>query len=164
MNPHAFRHVILSHACLPIPALPRSSALYAIEEATSIIGYNIRPYGYRFAYSYNYLEAILSRVIQINGVGKERNRLTRATVLALRELAQQSEPTSKSRRFGCVHHHHIRADQSNGGGFCPGLGKTRVLDQSRPLPLGLELDTQDFQGSPSGFARRGLAKSSSILC
>jgi len=43
------------------------------------------------------LEANLSRVIQINGVGKERTQLTRATVLALRELAQQSEPTSKSR-------------------------------------------------------------------
>jgi len=43
------------------------------------------------------LEAILSRVIHINGVGKERNRLTRATVLALRELAQQSEPNTKSR-------------------------------------------------------------------
>lgn len=39
----------------------------------------------------------MSRVIQINGVGKERTQLTRATVLALRELAQQSEPTSKSR-------------------------------------------------------------------
>jgi len=38
----------------------------------------------------------LSRVIQINGVGKERNQLTRATVLALRELAQQSEPNLKS--------------------------------------------------------------------
>jgi hypothetical protein len=50
-----------------------------------------------FAHSYNHLEANLSRVIQINGVGKERNRLTRATVLALRELAQQSEPNSKSR-------------------------------------------------------------------
>jgi hypothetical protein len=23
LNPHALRHVILSHACLPIPALPR---------------------------------------------------------------------------------------------------------------------------------------------
>lgn len=39
----------------------------------------------------------MSRVIQINGVGKERTQLTRATVLALRELAQESEPTSKSR-------------------------------------------------------------------
>ena len=39
----------------------------------------------------------MSRVIQINGVGKERKQLTRATVLALRELAQQTEPNSKSR-------------------------------------------------------------------
>src|SRR3990172_4728225 len=27
-NPHALRHVILSHACLPVPALPLSRRLY----------------------------------------------------------------------------------------------------------------------------------------
>ena len=39
----------------------------------------------------------MSRIIRIDGVGKQRNRLTRATVLALRELAQQSEPDLNSR-------------------------------------------------------------------
>jgi hypothetical protein len=27
LNPHALRHMILSHACLPIPALPRGLEL-----------------------------------------------------------------------------------------------------------------------------------------
>jgi hypothetical protein len=39
----------------------------------------------------------LGRVIKIEGVGKERKRLTRAVVLALRELMQQTEPDSKTR-------------------------------------------------------------------
>lgn len=39
----------------------------------------------------------MSRVIQLDGVGKERKRLTRETVLALRELAQQNEPDATTR-------------------------------------------------------------------
>lgn len=39
----------------------------------------------------------MSRVIHLDGVGKERKRLTRETVLALRELAQQTEPDSTTR-------------------------------------------------------------------
>lgn len=42
-------------------------------------------------------EADLGRVIKIEGAGKERKRLTRAVVLAIRELMQQTEPDSKTR-------------------------------------------------------------------
>jgi hypothetical protein len=39
----------------------------------------------------------LGRVINPNGVGKERTRLTRAIVLALRELYNQQEPDEETR-------------------------------------------------------------------
>ena len=39
----------------------------------------------------------MSRVINPNAPGKERNRLKRATALALRELMVESEPTAKAR-------------------------------------------------------------------
>ena len=38
----------------------------------------------------------MSRVIHLDGVGKERKRLIREIVLALRELAQQTEPSETS--------------------------------------------------------------------
>jgi hypothetical protein len=37
-------------------------------------------------------EGFLGRVIQLEGVGKERKQLSRAVVLALRELMKQTEP------------------------------------------------------------------------
>jgi hypothetical protein len=39
----------------------------------------------------------LSRIINADSAGKERTRLTRAVVLAIRELARQSEPGSEAR-------------------------------------------------------------------
>ncbi|MGD0750824.1 MAG: hypothetical protein ABSA23_05385 [Anaerolineales bacterium] len=42
-------------------------------------------------------EAILSRVINPDSAGKERTRLTKGIVLAIRELAKQSEPGAKTR-------------------------------------------------------------------
>jgi hypothetical protein len=39
----------------------------------------------------------LSRVINPDGVGKERTRLTRAIVLAIRELMKQTEPNQTTR-------------------------------------------------------------------
>ena len=39
----------------------------------------------------------MGRVINIDGVGKERKRLTRAVVLALRELMRQSSPDEKTK-------------------------------------------------------------------
>jgi hypothetical protein len=39
----------------------------------------------------------MSRIINPDGVGKERKRLTRSVVLALRELMQQNEPNDVSR-------------------------------------------------------------------
>ena len=39
----------------------------------------------------------MGRVINPDGVGKERTRLTRAIVLALRELMRQNEPDDKTR-------------------------------------------------------------------
>lgn len=51
------------------------------------------PRGYHF----NFLEAALGRVINPEGVGKERNQLCKAVVLALRELMKQSEPDDHSR-------------------------------------------------------------------
>lgn len=39
----------------------------------------------------------MSRVINPNAPGKERNRLKRATALALRELMVESEPTQKAK-------------------------------------------------------------------
>jgi leucyl aminopeptidase (aminopeptidase T) len=44
-----------------------------------------------------YLEACLSRVINTDSAGKERNRLTKGIILAIRDLAQQSEPGAESR-------------------------------------------------------------------
>jgi len=38
----------------------------------------------------------LSRVIKIDSVGKDRTRLSKAIVLAVRELARQSEPTAEA--------------------------------------------------------------------
>jgi hypothetical protein len=42
-------------------------------------------------------EATLSRIINPDSAGKERTRLTRAVVLAVRELAQQTGPGTESR-------------------------------------------------------------------
>jgi hypothetical protein len=42
------------------------------------------------------MEVILSRVINPDNVGKERARLTKSVVLAIRELAQQKEPGLQS--------------------------------------------------------------------
>ena len=39
----------------------------------------------------------MSRVINPESAGKDRTRLTKAIVLAIRELAKQSEPTAESR-------------------------------------------------------------------
>jgi len=39
----------------------------------------------------------LSRIINTEGAGKERNRLSRCIVLSLRELMRQSQPDDKSR-------------------------------------------------------------------
>ena len=39
----------------------------------------------------------MSRVINPEGAGKERNRLSKAVILALRELMRQSEPNEQSR-------------------------------------------------------------------
>ncbi|MBE0409500.1 MAG: hypothetical protein IBX69_07195 [Anaerolineales bacterium] len=39
----------------------------------------------------------MSRVIKLEGVGKERKKLVRAVVLALRELAHQQEPNEYTR-------------------------------------------------------------------
>jgi hypothetical protein len=39
----------------------------------------------------------LSRVINLDSAGKDRTRLTKAIVLAIRELAKQSEPTTAAR-------------------------------------------------------------------
>jgi hypothetical protein len=43
------------------------------------------------------LEVIVGRVINLEGVGKERKQLTRAIVLALRELMQQSETNAQTK-------------------------------------------------------------------
>lgn len=43
------------------------------------------------------MEDRLSRVINPDGVGKERTRLTRAIVLAIRELMNQTEPNQTTR-------------------------------------------------------------------
>jgi hypothetical protein len=53
---------------------------------------------YNFART-NYLlmEKIVSRVIQTNGVGKERNRLLRAIVISIRELMKQTKPDSNTK-------------------------------------------------------------------
>ncbi|MEN8243077.1 MAG: hypothetical protein ABFS17_14280 [Chloroflexota bacterium] len=39
----------------------------------------------------------MSRVIQTDGVGKERNRLLRGIVISIRELMKQSKPDSKTK-------------------------------------------------------------------
>ena len=44
-----------------------------------------------------YPEVTLSRIINPDSAGKERTRLTKAVVLAIRELAQQSGPGDDSR-------------------------------------------------------------------
>jgi len=43
------------------------------------------------------LEVLLSRVINPDGAGKERSRLVKSVVLAMRELMRQSEPDEHSR-------------------------------------------------------------------
>jgi hypothetical protein len=45
----------------------------------------------------NSLEVVLGRLINTEGAGKERNRLSRSVVLALRELMKQTEPDDKSK-------------------------------------------------------------------
>jgi hypothetical protein len=44
-----------------------------------------------------YLEKRLSRVINTQGVGKERNRLLKGIVISLRELTKQEKPDSKTK-------------------------------------------------------------------
>jgi len=53
---------------------------------------------YVFFFLKNFKEEFpLSRVINPNQPGKERNRLRRATALALRELTRETEPTARAR-------------------------------------------------------------------
>lgn len=47
--------------------------------------------------SYGERRYILARIINLDGVGKERKQLTRAIALALRELMQQNEPDLQTR-------------------------------------------------------------------
>ena len=97
MNPYALRHMILSHACLPIPALPRrcfSAAIIPLDEQLSLLTFSAQALGYnRRGYPIIDLEGlVLSRVINSESAGKLRNNLTRAVVLAIRELMKQPEP------------------------------------------------------------------------
>jgi hypothetical protein len=55
------------------------------------------PFQGHFGWSVGYLEVRLGRVINPDGVGKERTRLTRAIVLAIRELMNQTEPNNLTR-------------------------------------------------------------------
>jgi len=48
------------------------------------------------------MEAILSRIINIDGVGKQRKRYTREVVLAIRELMQQSDVTDETRDLAAL--------------------------------------------------------------
>jgi hypothetical protein len=50
-----------------------------------------------FIYSLDFLEVHLGRLINTEGAGKERNRLSRSVVLAIRELMRQTEPDEKSK-------------------------------------------------------------------
>jgi hypothetical protein len=43
------------------------------------------------------LENVLSRIINPDSAGKERNHITKAIVLAIQELARKTEPDSESR-------------------------------------------------------------------
>jgi hypothetical protein len=43
------------------------------------------------------MECYVSRVIQTDGVGKERNRLLRGIVISIRELMKQSKPDTKTK-------------------------------------------------------------------
>jgi len=54
-------------------------------------------YNNRGLFIFNILEVLLGRLINTEGAGKERNRLSRSVVLALRELMRQSEPDDKSK-------------------------------------------------------------------
>jgi hypothetical protein len=85
-NPHALRHVILSHACLPIPALPRSMQrdYKPLNYERQQIRYNVAGESITAV-----SEANLSRIINVDGVGKQRRRYTKEVVLAIRELMQQ---------------------------------------------------------------------------
>lgn len=101
MNPHAFRHMILSHACLPIPALPQAK----LKKRGEIISQTRRGVNVRETPSVGNIsgiirqvtEANVSRVINPESAGKERTQLSRAVVLALRELMRKSEVDEQTR-------------------------------------------------------------------
>lgn|GEM_PF-561896 len=96
MNPHALRHMILSHACLPIPACPHT------ELSVTIIRHNldfpvyliIEKGRYAFLFSYNFKPMTF---IKTETAGKDRNKLVRDILITIRELNQESSFEQASR-------------------------------------------------------------------
>ena len=80
--------MILSHACLPIPALPRNCKIISESENCVNNRYNLAE---MLINSY-IMEGLLSRIINPEGLQKREQDSTRAIVLALRELMRQTEP------------------------------------------------------------------------
>jgi hypothetical protein len=96
LNPHALRQQILSLQRLPIPPLPLvtgviiSQTNHAVNKSDIICAMNCGAIHSSAIHCRGFLEGHLGRVINPDGVGKERTQLMRSVVLALRELMQQN--------------------------------------------------------------------------
>ena len=96
MNPHAFRHMILSHACLPIPACPHTElSVTIIRHNSSILIYLIIENGRIIdLFSYNFESMTF---IKTETAGKDRNKLIRDILITIRDLNQESNFDHNSR-------------------------------------------------------------------
>jgi hypothetical protein len=106
LNPYALRHKILSLARLPVPPLPRNWKIISVRKVCVNKGsvdvnhlhmggiwYKNPTISLQYNLRIRYQEEIeLSRIINPDSAGKERSHLSKAVVLAVREMARQSEP------------------------------------------------------------------------
>ena len=95
----------------------------------------------------------MSRVINPESAGKERNRLSKAIVIAIREFMKQPEPNETSKDIAAFIILSLeQIDKTIDLTVAP-LGKKRLLGQSRPLSHGLGVGqtrrTQHAQIFPS---------------
>jgi hypothetical protein len=95
-------------------------------------------------------------VIKIEGAGKERKRLTRAVVLAIRELMQQTEPDSKTRDLAAFIALALLAiDETIDESVTPWEKRGYWL-KSRPLPPRMGLGKAPGRGIAQGAYLGGL--------
>ena len=81
----------------------------------------------------------MSRLIKTDTVGKDRTRLSKGIVIAIRELAKQNDVTTESKDLAAFIALALQTIADGIDGIRGGVGEARLLGQGRPLPHGVAL-------------------------